>query len=149
MNKICWKFSCVKDEWCNKENIHGSHSVSLLSSIEKHQLIWIQYIYIYLYVHKHVSKEIKRSSRFFCKLSNSIVIRMPHKQCSYIQMPLDKIIIFLSSFVYPGLDLLWATRRVFREQQKTFTLPVHPVHAHGFKWSPICLFTFVTLYLLF
>ena len=56
---------------------------------------------------------------------------------------------FPLSFVYPGLDFLWATRRVFLEKQRTLTIPVHLVHAPSFLWSPSCSFTFVTLCVLF
>ena len=56
---------------------------------------------------------------------------------------------FLSSFVYPGLVCLWATRRVFLEKQRTLTLPVQLVHAPSFMLGPSCSFTFVTFYALF
>ena len=35
--------------------------------------------------------------------------------------------------LYPGLDFLWATRRVFVEKQTTLTLPGHLVHASFFS----------------
>ena len=40
---------------------------------------------------------------------------------------------FLSSFVYSGLDSLWATRRVFQEKQRTLTQPVHLVNDPNFS----------------
>ena len=64
---------------------------------------------------------------------------------------IQRVIVFLSSFVYPGLDILWATRRVFLEKQETLTLLVHLFHAPSFKWSPsellICFCYFVCMIL--
>ena len=37
--------------------------------------------------------------------------------------------VFLSSLVYPGLDFLWTTRRVFLKKRRTLTLPVHLVYS--------------------
>ena len=45
---------------------------------------------------------------------------------------LERFFFFLSSFVYPGLDVLWANRRMFLEKQRTLTQPVHLVHAPSF-----------------
>ena len=56
---------------------------------------------------------------------------------------LNQVHTFLSSFVYPGLDFLWVTWRMFLENQRMFTLLKHMFHAPCFQWSPSCSFSFV------
>ena len=51
------------------------------------------------------------------------------------------VIVFLSSFVFPGVDFLWATRRVFLEKRRTLIISMHLLHALSFLWSPSCSFT--------
>ena len=52
-------------------------------------------------------------------------------------------------FRLPRTWLLWATRRVFLEKQRTLTLPMHLVHVPSFNWSLCKSLTFVNLYMLF
>ncbi len=55
---------------------------------------------------------------------------------------------FPSSF-NTGHDIIWSTRRVFHEKQRTLTLPVHLVHTPSFWWSPGRSFIFSFLCVLF
>ena len=61
---------------------------------------------------------------------------------------IQHVIAFFSSFVYPGLDSLWASRLVLLEKQMTLIIPLYLVHALKF-YCPSCFFTFVTSYVLF
>ena len=45
----------------------------------------------------------------------------------------QRVVVYLSSFVYHGLDFLWATRQMFLEKQRTLTLPLNLFHAHSFN----------------
>ena len=44
----------------------------------------------------------------------------------------QRVIVFLSFFVYPGLYFLWATRRAILEKLRTLTLPLYLVYAPSF-----------------
>ena len=55
---------------------------------------------------------------------------------------------FPSSF-NTGHDIIWATRWVFHEKQRTLTLPVHLVHAPSFWWSLGRSFLFSFFYVYF
>ena len=55
-------------------------------------------------------------------------------------MTKDKILCYMSdngsyfsSFVWPGLDFLGTTRRMFLEKQRTLTISMHLVHAPSFR----------------
>ena len=81
---------------------------------------------------------------FMIVIMNSRIVTVYHL---HMRTDLFNALVFLSSFVYPGHDFLWATRWVFLERQRTLTLPVHVVHAPSFLVE--FEFTFVSLYVLF
>ena len=59
------------------------------------------------------------------------------------------VILFLSSFNYPILDFLWATRRMFLKEERTLTRPVHLVHAPRFWLEYQLLFMYYLSYFMF
>ena len=58
--------------------------------------------------------------------------KLQHHCWFYENYFVQRVIVFLSPFVYPGHDFLWTTRRVLLKKQRTLTLPVRLVHAPSF-----------------
>ena len=82
-----------------------------------HAWMWITFIHVHVYllVHKNLAY-------------NVTCFNWPSKwEWNPGYWFIQRVIVFLASFVYPGLDLLWATRRVFLEKQRTLILPLHLV----------------------
>ena len=93
----------------------------------------------------YISKVINCYSRVIVVIMNSWIFRVyQHLKNQFAHHVMG----FLSSFIYLELDLIWATQLVFLEKQRTFTLPVHLVHAPSFCWSHFS-FAFVSFCVLF
>ena len=84
------------------------------------------------------------------RLMNSRIITV-RVSVHYKNQLFHHVIVFLSYFVYPGLDFLWATRLLFLEKHRMLTLPVHLIHIHATSiwWRPNFSFAFVSLDVLF
>ena len=69
------------------------------------------------------------------KSSNSLRCIHLHNENWFIQ----RVIVHLSSSVYPRLNISWATRRVRLEKQKTPNLSMHLVHAPSLLVDVCCV----------
>ena len=96
-------------------------------SRERPVLCWSKVLFIILIT-------LKSSLQKFYGRHHELVDRYGVSICT-IKTDLFNVSVFLSSFVYLGLDFLWATSRVFLEKQRTLTLPVYLTHAPSFLFE--------------